>query len=198
MRARLALRISGQACELREVLLRDKPAELSQASAKGTVPVLVDVDGTVIEQSLDIMRWTLARNDPEQWLAPQQGSLDDMLALIERNDGPFKRHLDRYKYPQRFPAPDEPHREAGGGLLKALEVRLEAAPFLFGAHATLADMAIAPFVRQFAHVDARWFGAQPWPRLMAWLSDWEGSELLASVMHKYPPWQPGTAGVYFG
>lgn len=197
MRARLALRISGQACELREVVLRDKPGELLQASAKATVPVLVDVDGTVIAQSLDIMLWALTRNDPDAWLAPPDGGMADMLALIAQIDGAFKFHLDRYKYPQRFPVADELHREAGAIILQALQMRLINASQLFGDRATLADMAIAPFVRQFAHVDADWFAAQPWPELQAWLSAWESADLLASVMHKYPPWQTGTPGIRF-
>lgn len=198
MRARLALRVSSQACELREVVLRDKPTELLQASPKATVPVLVDVDGTVFEQSLDIMRWALARHDPEGWLAPQQGNVDEMLALIAQIDGPFKFHLDRYKYPQRYPVPEETHREAGAAILQALQARLSQTSHLFGHRPALADMAIAPFVRQFAHVDAEWFAAQPWTELKTWLAAFESSDLLASVMLKYPPWRTGTPGIRFG
>jgi len=203
MRARLALQVSGQACELREVLLRDKPAELRQVSSKATVPVLVDVAGTVIDQSLGIMRWALDRQDPGHWLAPAQGSLADMLALIAQIDGDFKFHLDRYKYPGRYPMPDgtalaaEAHRDAVGAMLTTLESRLRNTACLFGARPALADMAILPFVRQFAHVDPAWFAAQAWPHLGAWLSAWEQSPLLASVMHKYPVWQSGTTGVRF-
>ncbi len=203
MRARLALRVSAQACELREVLLRDKPAELRQLSSKATVPVLVDVDGTVIDQSLDIMLWSLGRHDPEAWLAPAQGRLADMLALIAQIDGDFKFHLDRYKYPGRYPMPDdavstaEAHRGAAAAMLAPLETRLCNTACLFGPRTALADMAILPFVRQFAHVDPAWFAAQAWPHLGAWLSAWEQSPLLASVMHKYPVWQPGTTGVRF-
>jgi glutathione S-transferase len=203
MRARLALKASAQACELREVLLRDKPAALLAVSPKATVPVLVDTDGHVIEQSLDIMRWALERNDPEGWLQPATGTLDDMLVLVAQNDGAFKLHLDRYKYQQRYA--DEPvvdtglsHRDAGAAWLMQLEARLASTACLFGPRPALADMAIAPFVRQWAHVDLAWFATQPWPRLIAWLAAWESSDLLASVMEKYAPWQPGTAGVRFG
>ena len=201
MRARLALRVSGQACELREVVLRHKPADLLVASPKGTVPVLVGVDGRVIEQSLDIMLWALDRHDPEGWLCPTQGTLADMLAAIAQNDGAFKFHLDRYKYPERYT--DQPgttaetHRAACAEDLMALETRLAQAPYLFGAHPALVDMALAPFVRQFAHVDPDWFAAQAWPRLGAWLAAWEGSALLASVMEKYPPWRPGAPTTRF-
>ena len=103
MRARLALATSGQACALREVVLRNKPAALLAASAKGTVPVLVLPDGTLLEQSLDIMLWALRRHDPGQYLVPDMGSAADMLALIAECDGPFKQALDHCKYPERYP-----------------------------------------------------------------------------------------------
>lgn len=196
MRARLALAISGQAYELREVVLRNKPADMLAASPKGTVPVLVLPDGAVIEQSLDVMLWTLRRSDPESWLA--QAPIADMLALAGENDGAFKQHLDRYKYPNRYPqepggdAPQafaETHRAKGARWLGRLDAML-AGGWLFGQRTSLADMAILPFVRQFAHTDAAWFGAQAWPRLQAWLADFEASTLYASVMHKHAAWQP--------
>lgn len=198
MRARLALMTSGQVCELREVVLRDKPQALLAASAKGTVPVLVTQDGRVLEESLDIMLWALEQHDPEQWLVPEHGSLADMLQLITQCDGEFKFHLDRYKYPERYEnAEAEAHRAAGEVFLEKLEHRLSAGCYLFGSRAALADMAIAPFVRQFAQVDQDWFGAQPWPRLRAWLAAIVESERYSSVMQKYPQWTPGTAGVIF-
>lgn len=204
MRARLALAVSGQAYELREVVLRDKPAELLAASPKGTVPVLVlPEDGTVIDQSLDVMLWALRRNDPEGWLSPPQASIDDMLALVGHNDGEFKRSLDRYKYPNRYP--DESadgdaqafalrHRTEGAAWLAGLDGMLEGG-WLFGARACLADMALLPFVRQFAHTDAAWFSAQPWPRLQAWLAGFEAGALYAGVMGKHAPWREANARV---
>ncbi len=252
MRARLAIAASGQRCELREVVLRDKPQELLAASPKGTVPVLVDADGRVLEQSLDIMRWALARNDPQQWLAPEEGSLEDMLALIARfdnNDAGFKFHLDRYKYASRYttdanasrsnnaealdsilsltptllpggeglfsllPRGEGPgmrenfkathdgnahaHRAAASMYLDALETRLGHSAFLFGARVSLADMAIAPFVRQFAIANAARFEAQPWPRLRAWLAALLDSPLWNGVMQKFPAWRAGEAGAMF-
>jgi glutathione S-transferase len=207
MRARLALAASGQRVELREVVLRHKPTEMLAASPKGTVPVLVLPNGEVLEQSLDIMRWALAQNDPQNWLSPSLGTLPQMEQLIAEVDGRFKQHLDRYKYPQRYAAEADDsstvefsarHRAAASGLLlRLLESRLSATPYLFGTQAALADMAIAPFVRQFAHVEPAWFAAQPWPALARWLQLWEASELLAEVMHKLPAWQPGTPGVRF-
>lgn len=202
MRARLALAVSGQTCELREVVLRNKPQGLLQASPKGTVPVLVLPDGRVLEQSLDIMLWALGLHDPEAWLAPSHGTMAEMLALIAECDGAFKQALDRCKYPSRYTdvSPDantDAERAVAASWLQQLDARLSARPFLFGTHAALADMAIAPFVRQFAAIDAAWWSAQPWPHLQAWLAQWQASDLLASVMHKLPAWVDGTEGVVF-
>lgn len=200
MRARLALSISGQAHELREVVLRNKPAELLAASPKGTVPVLVLGGGEVLDESLDIMRWALGRHDPAQWLAPPGAPPDAMAALIAANDGDFKRHLDRYKYPNRYA--DEAgadvagfalaHRTQAAQWLAQLDARLTSG-WLLGSQASLADMALLPFVRQFAHTDADWFAAQPWPRLQGWLAAFEASALYAGVMQKHAPWQPAAA-----
>ncbi|BDT67970.1 hypothetical protein os1_21510 [Comamonadaceae bacterium OS-1] len=197
MRARLALAVSGQTVELREVVLRNKPPELRTASPKATVPVLVLPDGRVIEQSLDIMRWALERHDPAGWL---QAPLAEMLALVAQVDGPFKHHLDRYKYPGRYEDDScsrslDEHRDAVGHMLAEWNQRLSGQPCLFGPHPTLADMATAPFVRQCAHVDAFWFAAQPWPQLQKWLADFEASALFEQVMQKFAPWQSGTAGI---
>jgi len=199
MRARLALAVSGQACELREVVLRNKPQGLLHASPKATVPVLVLPSGQVLEQSLEIMLWALVQHDPEGWLIPSHGNLQDMLALIAECDGPFKQALDRCKYPSRYPDADtNAERARAVAWLGGLEARLwPDQPYLFGTHAALADMAIAPFVRQFAGIDADWWAAQPWPRLQAWLAQWQASDRLASVMHKLPAWVDGTEGVLF-
>ena len=206
MRARLAMAASRLPCELREVVLRSKPAELLAASPKATVPVLVLTDGSVIEQSLEIMRWALVQNDPHDWMTPEPETLQAMLALIAVNDGVFKLHLDRYKYPNRYrhehagsePAFAQFHRAGAGNFLLSLESRLSGQPWLFGQKARLADMAILPFVRQFAHTDPAWFALQPWPHLQAWLVQWEASGLFAQVMEKYAPWQPGAPGIAFG
>lgn len=201
MRARLAIAASGMQVELREVVLKNKPAQLLAASPKGTVPVLVLPSGEVLAESLDIMLWALNQHDPAQWLQPQgakAGSviMADMLALIAANDGPFKHSLDRYKYPHRFAAEHQGldvatfaqhHRSLGAAWLYSLEPQLDSG-HLFGTHASLADMALLPFVRQFAHTDVTWFAAQPWPKVQAWLAAFEASNLFASVMGKHQPW----------
>lgn len=198
MRARLALAISGQVCELREVVLRNKPQGLLQASPKATVPVLLLTDGRVLDQSLDIMLWALARNDPGAWLAPSPVDRDEQLSLIAECDGRFKQALDRCKYLNRYPEVDAAaERAVAMAWLQTLEERLAHDPHLLGTHATLADMAIAPFVRQFASIDPLWWSAQSLPHLQAWLAQWQASDLLASVMHKVPVWMDGTEGVLF-
>jgi len=198
MRARLALASSGQACELREVVLKAKPAELLEASAKASVPVLVLPSGEVIDQSLDIMHWALRLNDPAQWLSANPAQAAQMQALIDDCDQTFKHHLDRYKYPNRYEGADAmQHRTAAAAWLFGLSQQLTSEGWLFSPVASLADMAIAPFVRQFAQTDPLWFEQQDWPALQAWLKRIVSSALFESVMHKYPVWESGTAGPLF-
>lgn len=198
MRARLALLASDTVCELREVVLARKPPELLQASPKGTVPVLVLPDGAVLEQSLDIMLWALRRHDPLQWQPATAPGMEAALSLIARCDGDFKAQLDRYKYPNRYALPDGlAHRSQGALFLQTLNTQLQTQAFLHGAHFGLADAAIAPFVRQFAHTDPDWFCSQPWPALHAWLTAFENSADYLRVMDKRAPWVSGQAPVHF-
>jgi glutathione S-transferase len=198
MRARLALDAGGQECELREIALRAKPSQMLQASPKGTVPVLVVGDGEVIDESLGIMLWALGRSDPEQWLAPDADSLQGMLALIARFDSHFKQHLDRYKYPDRFDGADPLASRTEACLdLQLLENRLARTPHLAGEGLSLADMAIAPFVRQFANVDAAWFASQSWAAVQRWLTTIVASERFQRIMRPVAVWVPGTRGVSF-
>lgn len=191
MRARMALLVSGTACHIREVKLLRKPEELIAASPKATVPVIVRTDGGVIEESLAIMRWSLARNDPEGWLEREDH------ALIEANDGPFKHHLDRYKYPERHASDPVEHRAAGLAMLQLLEARLVARGNLCGDRRGITDIAIFPFVRQFAETDRAWFDAQPLPGLQAWLRDHLQSALFGAIMVRLDPWRPGDAPLGF-
>ena len=194
MRARLALQAAGQAVEHREIALKNKPTEMLRASPKGTVPVLVLADGTVLDESLDIMRWALGRNDPQGWLGGDDAYREDAWDLIAQNDGEFKLHLDRYKYPHRYGLTDGlAHRELARGFLDLLQARLALHSYLAGARFGLADAAIAPFVRQFAHTASAWFAAQAWSHLAQWLQDFEASAAFAQVMEKHPVWPGGTA-----
>lgn len=191
MRARLALVASGTTCELREVKLSAKPDALRAASPKATVPVLVRPDGAVIDQSLDIMRWSLGGRDPQGWL-----TRDDP-ALIAANDGPFKHDLDRAKYPDRHGSDAAVHRQSGLAFLHELETRLAVSGQLCGSAPGLADMAIMPFVRQFAAIDMAWFDAQPLPHVQAWLAGHVNSDLFAAIMVRLPPWHEGQAPTLF-
>ena len=193
MRARLALTISNQQCALREIVLCDKPDEMVALSPKATVPVLRLTDGQVLEESLDIMFWALERHDPQKWLIPEQGTLLEMKELITQNDGPFKYHLDRYKYSARQEKGTDPvyHRTEGIKVLNALNNRLGNSTQLFGNRPTLADYAIIPFIRQFANTDRVFFDAQPILNLQKWLDAHLSSEIFTSIMKKWLVWAPG-------
>jgi glutathione S-transferase len=185
MRARMALFYAGCAVEIVEVSLKTKPAELLARSPKGTVPVLVAAE-QVIDESLDIMRWALSHNDPDDWqLANTPTAQSDIAELIAYNDQTFKQHLDRYKYAVRHPESSQEHyRDLGAVFLQRLEDRLLTRDFLLADHLSLADVALAPFVRQFCYVDPEWFWQSPYPKLRAWLERFLASELFAAVMAK--------------
>lgn len=191
IRARLALLASETACEVREVKLSAKPAEMIEASSKGTVPVLVLRDGTVIDESLDIMHWALRCNDPCDWLLHKDE------ALIAANDGPFKHHLDRYKYPERHASDPIEHRAAGSAMLVRLEERLSSSINLCGDAMGITDAAIVPFVRQFAQTDRAWFDAQALPSVQSWLDRHTKSILFDRVMVRLAPWRAGDMPVPF-
>jgi glutathione S-transferase len=181
MRARMALRYSNVPVEIIEVSLKAKPAAMLAISPKGTVPVL-DAGGQVIDESLEIMRWALAQNDPQDWLLAGDSRIAE---LIEANDQVFKVHLNRYKYAERYPEqPMEIYRAEGALYLQRLEELLEGREYLLGDHPSLADIALLPFVRQFAHVDREWFAQTPYVRLQAWLQRFLESELFTSIMKK--------------
>ncbi len=199
MRARLALQASGQKVNLREVVLRDKPAEMLEASPKATVPVLVLRDGAVIDESLDVMHWALAQDDPHGWRDYPADALAAMDALVLELDGPFKSALDRYKYPNRYDDSDPiEQREVGAQFIRKLDKLLEGRAFLFGEKFSFADGAVLPFVRQFAHVDRDWFWADEWKNVIYWLEAFLESERFKAVMTKYPQWKSGEDGVVFG
>lgn len=185
MRARLALAVSGVRHELREVRLSAKPDGMLAISPKGTVPVLRTANGTVIDQSLAIMRWSLSLCDPDDWLAR-----DDPV-LIASNDGSFKHHLDRYKYPDRHGSNAAEHRDHGLLFLQELDARLASTGQLAGIRMGIVDAAIMPFVRQFAAVDHEWFDTLTLPNLRAWLATHLASDLFQRIMCRVAPWCPG-------
>lgn len=184
MRARMALLASGVSYEHREVLLRDKPAAMLAASPKGTVPVLVLADGSVIDESIDIMRWALGQSDPENWMARPDA------ALVADYDGAFKHHLDRYKYWGRYGVDPVEHRAAGLVMLAALDARIADQAYMGGATRGFSDVAIFPFVRQFAGVDPPWFEAYAPHRVREWLGALIASDLFERAMVRLAPWAP--------
>ena len=183
IRARLAIYSAGIQVELREVLLREKAPKFLETSESKTVPCLRTKD-TILDESLEIMIWALNINDPENWLEERESSLD----LITKCDGSFKKALDRTKYPNRYPEEDpQENRMHASKFLNLLESEMK--PFLFGEKLRLADIAILPFVRQFAHIDFDWFLSQPWPKVAIWLENFKTSEMFSSVMKKYSKWE---------
>lgn len=198
IRARLAIAGSGQSVTLREVVLKDKPAAMLQASPKATVPVLVLPD-RVIDESRDIMRWALRQSDPDNWLcADDPDLLWQSEGLIQENDAVFKQHLDRYKYFERYPGHSQDYyRQQCEVTLGRLEQQLQQSAFLTGEHCRFADIAIFPFIRQFAHVDREWFYGAPYPGLQRWLDYHLTSPLFLSVMKKHRRWEEGDTVILF-
>ncbi len=191
MRARLGILVSGQQVEHREVVLRDKPQAMLDVSPKGTVPVLVLADGTVIDESEDVLLWALHQADPEGWLSPERESLKAMRTLVGRTEAEFKCHLDRYKYANRYEdVNSEEHRELACVFLRELNGMLGESHYLFGERFSFGDAAIAPFVRQFANTDRAWFDEQPWGALRRWLEEFLGSDRFLAIMGKHPQWVP--------
>ncbi|MEL7114545.1 MAG: glutathione S-transferase [Pseudomonadota bacterium] len=192
IRARLALHASGQMVELREVLLRDKAPEFLAASPSATVPCLV-TDEQVIDESIDVMIWALSRHDPERWLDMPSVGWD----LIAEADGPFKAALDRTKYHSRYGSDPEVERGKAMEFLAKLNAHLHGARYLFGDQPSVADIAILPFVRQFAFVDKARFDAEAGADLCRWFERFLNSASFGAVMQKYPVWQNGDPVTHF-
>jgi len=192
MRGRMGLKASGITYEHREIILRDKPQEMLDASPKGTVPVYLKEDGDIIDESLDLLLWALSQKDPLGWLDCNRAEAD---ALIIANDTDFKHHLDRYKYASRYSDDakrgdvDIDHRLEAEKHIQTLESRLEDGPYLLGEKQTIADIAIFPFMRQFSNVEPEWWASAPYPKTHDWLSRHIESDIFKSIMTKFPLWK---------
>jgi len=196
MRARMAIHISGQKCELREVLLRDKPPSMLEYSAKGTVPVLILQDGKVIDESLDVIDWALNLNDPDDW--QRSKDKEKTKELIKINDGEFKYHLDRYKYSKRYDNEDpEFHRKKCLKFIESINNELKNSEYIFDDNISYADIVLLPFIRQFRIADIEWFDSLPYDNLKKWLSSFLDSSLLNSIMKKYDLWKEGDKSIVF-
>lgn len=187
MRARMTLRYSGITVEIREITFRNKPRHMLQISPKGTVPVLLVPTGEVLEESLDIMQWALAQHDPDNWLQGHHAG------LIEENDDSFKQASDQYKYAASEKSAKK-HRTEGEVFLAKLEDRLKQHSHLCGNSLSITDIAIFPFIRQFAAVDEAWFGVALYPALKEWLARMVALDLFLGVMEKYTPWDEKAHG----
>jgi len=188
IRARMAIAYASIDLELREVSLANKPAEMIALSPKGTVPVL-QLENKVIDESLEVMRWALAQSDPDNWLAPECET--GQFVLIEENDHWFKDWLDKYKYWDRFPQQSQQaYRSYAEQFIERLDLRLKENTYLFGAKICIADIAIFPFIRQFAFVDKPWFDQTDYTSVQRWLNALLTSSLFVQVMKKQPVWQP--------
>ena len=197
MRARLGLLFAEQQVELREVVLKNKPPQMLDISPKGTVPVLQLADGTVIEQSREIMLWVLEQNDPQNLL--DKTVFNEANALIDQNDNEFKYWLDRYKYADRhLKMTQEEYRQRGEVFLQRLGALLSKNSYLLGANIGVADIGIMPFVRQFAHVDRNVFYDLPYPNLQRWLKGWLQHPIFLQAMTRFKPWEEGDELVVFG
>ncbi len=183
MRARAALISSKIQCEVREILLSDKPQQMLKISPKGTVPVLLLPNGNVLEESLDIMRWAMKEN---------KESPEEAENLILKTNTDFKKNLDRYKYSSHEPIEARhTYRNLAVTFLNELEKRLETSPFLFGSEISFADIAILPFVRQFSLIEPDWFVSCGLPKINSWLKSWYDNQSFSAVMKKYPLWVEG-------
>jgi len=193
MRGRMSLYKAGFIIELREIELKNKPEQMLKISPKGTVPVLVLPDGTIIDESLDIMKWALGENDPDGWLNADE---TEMRFLIERNDNKFKQALDHYKYPGRYPDEDcTGARDVCTEILNDLNNRLKKHQQILHNNTSMADIALFPFIRQCAFVDKEWFNNLPVPHLQKWLQEHLESTVFRAIMMKFKVWSQGDQSI---
>lgn len=193
MRARMAILLSNKSVELREILLKEKPAAMLNVSSKGTVPVLVLDDDNVIDESIDVMHWAFTDSNPYL-----QKNSEEQLILIKKNDYEFKPYLDRYKYHVGYPEhSQEYYREQAIPFLQQLEDKLQNASNLFDDTISFADLAIFPFIRQFAYVDKNWFDNSQFKELKIWLENWIQNKTFQNCMNKYPLWKESSKPIIF-
>ena len=194
MRARLALFSAQIEHEHREILLKDKHPTFLKISPKGTVPVLVTKAGDLIEESMDIMRWALDKNDPELLLSTSNDTyFNSFISLVDNN---FKIHLDGYKYSRDDDNNKIKYRDEACKFLNELNIKLAKNNWLMANDPKICDLAILPFIRQFANVDNNWFSNQPWPNIHRWLNSFLESNRFLSIMYKYKKWEIGHSPIH--
>jgi glutathione S-transferase len=212
MRARIAIFKAQLTIILRDVVLSNKPNEMVAASPKATVPVLVLNDGTVIEESLEVMLWALKEADPDNLLHSvnnsenesghqndNENTIAEMLELIHTFDNEFKTCLEQYKCAKRYKENNIVEcRVACESFIQVLENRLSSHLFLMSNQESLVDIALLPFIRQFARVERQWYLQSPYPRVKHWLNNYLQSSMFTKVMAKYPLWLENYEVVLFG
>ena len=200
MRARIAIFKAKQTVLLRDIVLSNKPEKMLAASSKATVPVVVLPNGTVLEESFDVMLWALNKTDPDNLLHSQnEEALPDMIKLIDLFDQEFKTCLERYKCAKRYRENNISEcREACEQFIRNLEHRLNKHAFIMSEKESLADIALLPFIRQFARVERQWYLQSPYPKVRQWLNDYLQSPMFTKVMTKYPLWTGNREDVLFG
>ena len=205
MRARLAIFASEQTVYLREVLLSQKPAQMLTASPKGTVPILVLPNGEVLEQSRDIMQWAFTQSDPNNYLLYQplangkQNEAATVQQLMTQFDSEFIPRLEHYRSAKRYRDPKLlQHRAECEIYLQMLEDRLSCNLYLCANTASVADLAIMPFIRQMARVERQWYLQSPYPKVRSWLDGFLQSPMFSKVMAQYPLWLEGNDDSVFG
>lgn len=196
MRAHMALKYANLEIFLREVELNDLPAEALAVSPHATVPSLVLSNTEYLDESWDIVKWAAQQNDPENWLGQNNECLQDAEMLVETNDYSFKDDLDHYKYADRYPEhPMEYYRQRCEDFLEELEEMLGGNNFLLAERVTIADIAVFPFIRQFAMVDKDWFYKAPYPKLQRWLDYMLDTEWFRDAFKKQEIWKPGSEDI---
>lgn len=200
MRARLAIYAAKQQVQLRDLVLSNKPAEMLAVSPKGTVPVLVTASNQVIDESLAIMQWAFSQSDPDDYLdSKTPNALAEMLAAIEIFDHEFKGHLEKYRCSKRYHEPSLiADRQQCERYLASLELRLCQYQYLMSDKPSLADLALMPFIRQFARVERQWYLQAPYPKLRQWLNGYLQSRMFSKVMEQHPLWLDAKQVVIFG
>jgi|TARA_Y100001949_G_scaffold172791_1_gene177364 glutathione S-transferase len=188
MRARMALILTSHTCELREILLTDKPDSMLEISPKGTVPVL-QLEGRIIDESMDIIKWAIKSGSEKMHiLSEDEEAMSN--SLIQLFDSKFKYHLDRYKYSSRYQTLKEEHQEKCLEILNSLEQKISDQPWIFGKLVSLLDISILPFIRQCKIANPAWFKSQKFKRVISLLEHFESSELFNKAMEEFELWDP--------
>tara|TARA_B100000780_G_scaffold73473_1_gene49321 strand:- start:379 stop:975 length:597 start_codon:yes stop_codon:yes gene_type:complete len=188
MRARMSLILTSSQCELREVLLKNKPDAMIGISPKGTVPIL-NLHGEILEESLEIIQWAIKKNSSKlHSFSEIESSISSH--LINLFDTQFKYHLDRYKYSDRYENLSEDHQQECLRILFELDKCIDAKPWIFGKTVSLLDICILPFIRQCKIANPNWFESQGFSKVIDLLLHFESSELFLLSMEKFDVWDP--------